>query len=127
MTFTQSVSTCFKKYVTFSGRARRSEYWWFFLFQTVMPILLFVLGVLLSAAENEFLTLVGALLVIAAIVSWFGLIIPWLAVTWRRLHDAGLAGPWFFISFVPFGSIALIVMCCLETQPKENKFGPVPK
>jgi uncharacterized membrane protein YhaH (DUF805 family) len=58
---------------------------------------------------------------------YIALVIPYVAVTWRRLHDAGLPGPWFFLSFVPFGLIALIVMLCQRTQPNENKYGPVPK
>jgi uncharacterized membrane protein YhaH (DUF805 family) len=60
------------------------------------------------------------------LAGFVALFIPYLAVTWRRLHDAGLPGPWFFISLVPFGLIALIIMLCQRTQPKENKYGPVP-
>jgi uncharacterized membrane protein YhaH (DUF805 family) len=65
-----------------------------------------------------------ALSVIAVVIS-LALFLPTLAVTWRRLHDIGKSGGWFFIGLVPLvGWILLLVWFCRDSQPGENRFGP---
>lgn len=96
MTFGQSVSTCFGKYATFSGRASLSEYWFWFLFQLVV-----MGGIYAIAFASKSMVIFGLYGLVA-----LALLLPTLAVAVRRLHDIGKGGGWFFITLVPFiGSI----------------------
>lgn len=115
MSFSAAVKSCLTNYVTFSGRARRSEYWWFVLFNVLVSIVAWLLD---AAAGNQvFTALVGA-----------GLFLPNLAVLARRLHDRGRSGFWIFIALVPVvGAIVLLVFVCQDSTPGENAYGPSPK
>jgi uncharacterized membrane protein YhaH (DUF805 family) len=107
-----------KKYATFSGRARRKEYWMYTLFNVV--ILLVLLGIGVAAFGENGVWLYTVYL--------FAVLIPTLAVTVRRLHDTGRSGWWYFISFVPLvGPIVLLVFTCLGGDAAPNKYGPDPK
>ncbi|EDY45641.1 DUF805 domain-containing protein [Streptomyces sp. SPB074] len=107
----------FKKYAQFSGRARRAEYWMFQLFNLLAMAILFILGI---AVTKVFFVLYG--------LYTLALIVPSLALTWRRLHDTGRSGGFFFISFVPFiGGIWLFVLTVLEGDRQGNMYGPDPK
>ncbi len=98
-----AVRVVFAKYAVFEGRATRPEYWWFFLFTFLVTLGAYIL--LLIPYLN--------ILLILALFAWgLGLIVPTLALTVRRLRDAGLHWAWIFISLVPFGGIALIVLLC---------------
>jgi uncharacterized membrane protein YhaH (DUF805 family) len=114
VSFAEAVSVCLKKYATFSGRARRSEYWWF---------------VLLGGGVNVIAAIVdnAAGTSIFAIVAGLGLFLPGLAVAIRRLHDTNRSGWWYLLVFVPFGAVALIVFCCQDSVPVVNAYGPSPK
>ncbi len=104
MTFTESISTCFKKYATFDGIARRSEYWWFALFC--------VLGSLGVSLVSETL---GAIFSLATLL-------PSLAAGARRLHDTDRSAWWLLVSLVPFvGLIVLIVL--LAQESKASRYG----
>ena len=99
MTFAESVSTCFSKYVDFNGVASRSEFWWFFLFQIVAVLALSLVSQLLAD--------------IAALA----LLLPSLAVGARRLHDIGRSGWWLLIGLIPIiGTIVLIVFWVQESK-----------
>lgn len=114
MTFGQSVSTCFGKYATFSGRASLSEYWFWFLFQLVV-----MGGIYAIAFASKSMVIFGLYGLVA-----LALLLPTLAVAVRRLHDIGKGGGWFFITLVPFiGSIWYLVLMCTSSQPFENRFG----
>lgn len=114
MTFGQSVSTCFGKYATFSGRASLSEYWFWFLFQLVV-----MGGIYAIAFASKSMVILGLYGLVA-----LALLLPTLAVAVRRLHDIGKGGGWFFITLVPFiGSIWYLVLMCTGSQPFENRFG----
>ncbi len=114
MGFAEAVRTCFNKYATFSGRARRSEYWWFYLFYILVSI---VLEIIVVAARNAI-----------PLVLLLALVLPSLAAIVRRLHDTGRSGWWFWIGLVPFiGAIILIVFACQDSQPGTNQYGPSPK
>jgi uncharacterized membrane protein YhaH (DUF805 family) len=82
MSFTDSVRSAFAKYATFSGRASRSEYWWFYLFSVLVSV---VSGMLDAVLGAEVLELVAMLV----------LLLPSVAVAVRRLHDSDLSGWWF--------------------------------
>ncbi|WP_159911267.1 DUF805 domain-containing protein [Pantoea sp. 18069] len=107
MTFQESIRVCFAKYADFSGRARRSEYWWFFLF-----VVLVSLG---TAMISEVLSGVFAL----------ATLLPSIAAATRRLHDTNRSGWWQLIYFVPvIGFIVMLVFLTQESK-SENAFAQV--
>ncbi|MEU7600558.1 DUF805 domain-containing protein [Streptomyces sp. NPDC040724] len=105
-----------KKYTVFSGRARRQEYWMFFLFNVAALIVVSILDAVLGT--SPWLYALYAL----------GTLLPNLAVTVRRLHDTGKSGWWFLISFVPLvGFIWLIVLLATAGNDQPNEYGVNPK
>jgi len=105
-----------KNYAGFSGRARRTEYWMFFLINFIIVVVLDVIGLALKLG-----TYLG-------IIYSLAVLLPALAVAVRRLHDTGRSGWWVLISFVPLvGTIILIVFLATEGQPGDNQYGPNPK
>jgi uncharacterized membrane protein YhaH (DUF805 family) len=107
-----------KNYAGFSGRARRTEYWLFQLFN--MIILFAVIGIG-YAVDSQVPVYVAYAFGLAAIL-------PSLAVQVRRLHDIDKSGWWYFISFVPLvGPIVLLVFDCTEGTQGPNQYGPDPK
>lgn len=100
MTFTESIATCFSKFVVFSGRARRSEFWWFALFLAVVDIALSFVSDGLSSLWN------------------LATLLPYAAVAWRRLHDIDRTGLWTIVPLIP--AIIMIV-----GMVADNPFGPV--
>lgn len=103
-----------KNYATFSGRARRSEYWMFVLFNVIVSI---VLAGVDAAAGTMFLGTIYSLAVF----------IPSLAVAVRRLHDTGKSGWWFLINFTIIGIIVFLVFMFQDSQMGDNEYGPNPK
>ena len=123
----------FDNYANFSGRARRSEYWYFTLINllivlTLCILLIVSLGIFGNNDYGEYsLGIAGGIMV--SIISLYALItfIPRLAVTVRRLHDLGYSGWMYLIAFVPGGSIIILVFLCMDSQPFDNRWGPNPK
>lgn len=114
--------TAMKKYVDFSGRARRTEYWMFILFNMIFGVVALVLDSLLgSASEGSVYGLFYSLFSLA-------ILLPTWAVTVRRLHDIGKSGWWIFISLIPLiGGIWLFILTLTDSQPGDNEYGPNPK
>ena len=107
-----------KKYADFTGRARRKEYWSFWLLTLVAYFLASLVGSILG-------DLISSLLVLAVAVGFF---IPSLAAGVRRLHDTNRSGWWLLISLVPIvGSIILIVFLATDGNRGPNDYGPDPK
>jgi uncharacterized membrane protein YhaH (DUF805 family) len=105
-----------KKYADFGGRARRREYWMFVLINFLIGCGLSVLGMIIGPVA--FLSWIYAL----------AMIVPGLAVGFRRLHDVGRSAWWVLIALIPFiGVIVLIVWACQDSQPGDNAWGPNPK
>jgi uncharacterized membrane protein YhaH (DUF805 family) len=105
-----------KKYAVFTGRARRKEYWMFFLFNVIIS---FAIGFI-----DGFIGAMGIL----SIVYVLGTLLPGIGVAIRRLHDTDRSGWWLLISLVPIvGFIVLLVFLVSDSQPGENRFGPNPK
>ena len=114
MNFGQAISAGFSNYVKFSGRAIRSEYWYWVLFT--------VLG---SIAAG----IIDAVLGMSIIDGLFGLatILPSIAVAVRRLHDLDRSGWWILIGLIPIiGWIILIIWYCSRGTVGPNRFGPDP-
>jgi uncharacterized membrane protein YhaH (DUF805 family) len=105
-----------KNYAGFSGRARRTEYWMFFLINLIIVVVLDVIGMAIKVS-----TLLGGIYGLAVLI-------PSLAVGVRRLHDTGRSGWWLLIGLIPvIGTIILIVFLATEGQPGDNQYGPNPK
>lgn len=108
MDFQTAITTCFRKYAEFEGRALRSEFWWFFLF-------LVLLNLVLSMFSQTLATIAG-----------LATLVPNLAVGARRLHDVGRSGWWQLISITVIGLIPLIYWLAMEGEPETNAFGAPP-
>jgi uncharacterized membrane protein YhaH (DUF805 family) len=112
MGFTEAVKTCLNKYVNFSGRAARPEYWYFSLFFIILQLS----GQIVLSFSPTVSTFVTGLLSL-------GLALPLLAAGTRRLHDIDKSGWWQLLPIVPvLGAIALLVMFCLKGTPGPNRF-----
>lgn len=110
MGFLDAVKSVFSQYATFTGRARRSEYWYFVLFNYIVSIVLVLTGV-------QMLSYIWSL----------ATFIPGFAVAVRRMHDIGKSGWFLLIAIIPIvGAIWLLVLACKDSQP-DNQYGPNPK
>lgn len=118
-----------KKYAEFSGRARRSEYWLFTLFIILVEIAYFVLlSVLGGGLGKGQMNGLGMALSGLYFLFVLGIIVPSLAVSFRRLHDTDRSAWWLLISLVPFvGGLVLFIFTVLPGTTGANKFGPDPK
>ncbi|WP_394553857.1 DUF805 domain-containing protein [Agromyces sp. MMS24-JH15] len=128
-TFGQAVQRFFKKYATFSGRASRSEYWWWVLASVIVSTvfsLLISIGISGSVDPVAGTFTPGPLAYIGYIGSglWaLAILIPTLAVTWRRLHDTNRSGGFFFLALIPFvGPIIVLIFTLLPTDPAGARF-----
>lgn len=123
MTFGQSISTCFSNFANFQGRARRSEFWWFFLFSSVI---LFVVQVLLAFAPDGFPDSTAFAVTASSIVG-IVLLIPFYAVDARRLHDTGKSGWLQLLVLIPCaGAIILYVLWAQAGSEVDNQYGAPP-
>ena len=135
MGFKDAVATCLaQKYATFSGRASRSEYWWFYLFIIlVLFALVLPIGLTLDTTTGEPSSIA---MIFFGLVALFilAMVIPMIAVTVRRFHDRDMSG-WWYLGFIVLGavpfvgiaaSIANLVIMCLKGTDGDNRFGPDP-
>ena len=144
--FSTSIKNGFINYVNFSGRIRRSEYWFFLLLINTITFLLLLLFILFITeaigrtyhsyyygydyyygyytADEE--AIFAFVIVLPTYIA--GIMLPTLSATVRRLHDVGRRGEYIFIGLVPFfGGIALLVLLCQDSMKEANEFGPSPK
>ena len=143
--FGEAIKTCFKKYCTFSGRARRSEFWYFNLFlgiiMTIMSMIIFIFALIIifensnlrkdkyqKREDNEFTIAIEIIILfIIALIIEFILLIPLIAAGVRRLHDTGRSGLFYLLNFIPLGNIILLIFFLEDSQQNENEYGPSPK
>ena len=114
MNFGAAIASGFSHYVNFSGRAIRSEYWYWVLFVILAEIVTSIIDYVIGAQITTGL---------------FGLatFLPSLAVAIRRLHDVDRSGWWLLLAFIPLvGTIILIVWFCARGTPGPNRFGSDP-
>lgn len=116
-----------KRYVDFSGRSRRKEYWLFNLGVVLVYLALLFVSFVSSAPDGE-PGVVSALVALLFIVIWLALIIPSLAVLVRRLHDQERSGWLVLLAFVPvIGGLVLLVFTLLPGTAGENRYGADPR
>lgn len=117
VSFKEAVEKALKEnYCNFSGRASRSEFWWFYLFTLILGVAVDIVFCWSQNAMNVASGLIG-----------LALLLPNLGIAVRRLHDIGKSGWWIFISLIPIvGWILLIVWYCKDSQMQPNEYGPVP-
>ena len=117
-----AVKKCFQNYANFNGRARRAEYWNFCLFNILVSLGLGALGQL--AGDGFFGTVISGISYLYSLA----IFIPGLAVAWRRLHDIGKSGAYWFFVFIPLvGAILLIIWLATAGDVGDNAYGPDPK
>jgi uncharacterized membrane protein YhaH (DUF805 family) len=111
-----------RQYADFEGRARRTEYWTFFLFNFIISFLIsIVVAATILIMRNSWAVLLSYLYM-------FAVMIPSLAVTVRRLHDTGRSAWFLFVLFIPFvGGIWLFILSITEGTPGKNQYGDNPK
>jgi len=117
MQFQDAILSGFRKYVTFSGRASRPEYWYWVLFAFLVAA---VSGILDYAIFPESET--GPLQSITSLI----LFLPGLAISIRRLHDIDRTGWWWLIAFTVIGIILLLIWACSRGTAGANRYGPDP-
>ena len=122
MGFGTAISTCWSKWAGFQGRASRSEYWYWQLFQWLAVVALFALGEIVATAAGGLRTNVVAGLVFIAFL--LVLMMPSIAVTVRRLHDLGFTGWLMLVCFIPYaGGIVLLVLMVTRGTRGPNRYG----
>ena len=113
-----------KKYMVFTGRSRRTEYWTFTLINLAIAIILSVLGAILGSIAG----ILGSIVSIISMLFSLVMLLPGIAVAIRRLHDTGRSGWWLLIALIPFvGALILIYFLVLDSQPGSNQYGANPK
>jgi len=126
----EAVSRFFKKYATFSGRASRSEYWWWALVSGIVSIVLNVITAVISSAgatlRPDGTSVPGpgymVVLILAVIIS-LAIFVPSLAVSVRRLHDTNMSGWMYLLILIPFvGPILIVVFMALGSKPEGQRF-----
>lgn len=121
MSFIDAIKSYFKNYATFKGRARRSEFWFTVLFTFLVSAALSIV----FPGPTEMVWDMEVEQSSAAENLWsLATIVPSLAVTWRRLHDVGRSGKYFFFILIPIaGIIMLLIELTKDSQPGANEYG----
>ncbi|MDL2260504.1 DUF805 domain-containing protein [Deltaproteobacteria bacterium OttesenSCG-928-K17] len=115
------------KYYQPTGRARRKEFWMFYLFFFLILVGLLIVTAILGAISDT----LGMLFSLVIALAYLGLIVPIVCLQIRRLHDIGKSGWWSLLGYIPIinsiGGIVILVFDCMDSQPGENMYGPNPK
>ena len=136
MSLKEAVASVFRKYAEFQGRARRSEFWYFALFNFLVYSLssvIYYLIMALGASGGTYGSLAAAFSGGSALMILYGIyslviILPGLAVACRRLHDIGRSGAYLLFAFIPaVGFIFLLIWFLQEGDPGANRYGADPK
>lgn len=148
MGFMEAVKTCYSKYFNFQGRARRSEFWWFYLLSIVVNSVLFgIISIMHSSAAESFgkgitldnfsekldeATALDAKFqlyyIITGVACLFLFSIPLIAAQVRRLHDVGKSGHLMWLCLLcGIGGLVPLILCIPDGQPQQNQYGPSPK
>ena len=132
----EAVRTCFSKFATFEGRARRAEYWMFYLFLQIIGVIGYFILMVVGIVSGMFVSSqtdpspAGMLPFVIVAILWFlamlVLMIPFLAVSARRLHDMGQTGHWLWLTLAGL-SIVPVIMAFFDSEWGPNRWGEDPK
>lgn len=125
MNFTDAVKSGYQNYITFTGRASRPAFWWFYLFQLIVAgVIGLIFGGAHMVVDQTTMTMSYQGGLIADLWALANLL-PGITVGVRRLHDIDKSGWWSFIALIPLvGWIILIVWYCQKGTVGANRFGP---
>ncbi|MBY0790705.1 DUF805 domain-containing protein [Corynebacterium pseudokroppenstedtii] len=116
-----SLSAAVRRFVTrafrFKGRSSRSEFWWVQLVLFLIYAAVSAVAISAGVDPDDVTNPVG----LASAVFNLIILVPSLSLTWRRLHDAGFAGPWWFIVFTVIGAFVIFIMTILPSRPEKMK------
>lgn len=117
-----------QNYFNFAGRARRKEFWSYVLFWTVSFLIIGGIGLFTDIEMGNFDTDISAAVTVGLCGTFLlATFLPGLGMTVRRLHDIGLTGWLCLVVLIPtVGSLLMLVVALIPTQPRENQWGPVP-
>ena len=122
MSMVDAYKAMWKNYAKFSGRARRSEYWWVILAQTLISTAFSLIN--MAAGDS----VLGAVAMVVISVYGLATLIPMISLAVRRLHDIEKSGWWYLLSCIPcIGAIILIVFFCKEGTAGSNRYDDDPK
>ena len=117
MSFVDAIKSVFTQYVGFSGRARRSEFWYFYLFTILLSIVASIVQRAMTNSTNGIVTTIIGL----------AIILPYLAVAVRRLHDTSRSGWWLLIGLIPVVGTIVLIVFWVQDSHGDNQYGPSPK
>jgi uncharacterized membrane protein YhaH (DUF805 family) len=121
MSFGAAISSFFSKYATFSGRARRSEFWFAVLFTTLVSVAISIVWPGSEIVINDVTIQQSS---VPSNLWQLAIFVPSLALSWRRLHDVGRAGTYYLFILIPIvGWILLLIQFLKDSQPGANAFG----
>ncbi len=126
MSFGEAIKSFFAKYAIFSGRARRSEYWYSWLFAAIVQVPFSVAASIITPENDisERYLPIYLVVTIAYLILLIVLVAPSLAVTVRRLHDTGRSAWYFMWYLLPLaGAIIFFVALIENSQSTQNKYG----
>lgn len=135
--FPKAFTRFWKKYATFSGRASRSEYWWWALWAFLITVVLGIVGSLIAVATGDYTASSSASatgahasfntnspLASGLLGLWYlAILVPWIAIQVRRLHDANFRGWWVLLNLVLFfGQLAVFIFTLLPSDQRGQRF-----
>lgn len=128
----EAIKTCFSKYVNFKGRARRSEFWWWYLFVMVVQIIAQAIDRLLGFGSTDIETGTGTISVASSggpisAIAMLALVLPTIAVGVRRLHDTDKSGWFYLLYLIPCVGFILMIIFNVKDSGPDNQYGPNPK
>jgi uncharacterized membrane protein YhaH (DUF805 family) len=124
MTFVKAIESSLSQYMTFRGRAARSEFWFFNLFSSICSVVAIIIDNILGTQFKNIDSLSGGLYGYIYLLVALGLFIPNLSVSVRRLHDTNRSGRWYWILLVPL--ISVILLLVWKGTGGDNEYGPDP-
>jgi uncharacterized membrane protein YhaH (DUF805 family) len=120
VSFASAVAKGLRQYAVFSGRARRSEYWWFLLFTVLVSLGTTVIDAVVFGTRPQ---VKGPTTVVVTLV----LLLPILAVSVRRLHDVNRSGWFLLLGLIPLVGWIVLLVVMLRDSDGDNRHGPSPK
>jgi len=124
VSFGQAISRFYGNYANFSGRASRSEYWFAWLYSSLVGLPLYRLA--FPSIDPDTGLPIPNMLWLGIMSLWFlANLVPSLAVLWRRFHDVNKSGGYYFMALIPIvGAILVLIALCKDSDAQQNRFGP---